>query len=101
VSAKDGDPAPTLEAANPAAGKKDVLWFALNEGRPLFAFAGIWTEFKGDRSTKSQPVPGPHLVYGFLTTEPNGVVAPDASQGDAGDPDDCRRPGRMDARALG
>ena len=39
-------------------------------------FAGIWTEFKGDRGTKSKPIPGPHLVYGFLTTEPNGVVAP-------------------------
>jgi putative SOS response-associated peptidase YedK len=24
------------------------VWFALNEYRPLFAFAGIWTEFKGD-----------------------------------------------------
>ena len=41
-----------------------------------FAFAGIWTEFKGDRGTKSKPVPGPHLVYGFLTTEPNAIVKP-------------------------
>jgi putative SOS response-associated peptidase YedK len=39
--------------------KKDVVWFALNEERPLFAFAGIWTEFKGDRGTKSKPIPGP------------------------------------------
>jgi hypothetical protein len=23
--------------------------FALNDDRPPFAFAGIWTEFKGDR----------------------------------------------------
>jgi len=53
--------------------KKDVVWFALNDDRPLFAFAGIWTEFKGDRGTKSKPVPGPHLVYGFLTTAPNAV----------------------------
>jgi putative SOS response-associated peptidase YedK len=56
--------------------KKDVVWFALNEHRPLFAFAGIWTEFKGDRGTKSKPIPGPHLVYGFLTTAPNAVVEP-------------------------
>jgi putative SOS response-associated peptidase YedK len=56
--------------ANPETKKKDVVWFALNEDRPLFAFAGIWTEFKGDRGTKSKPVPGPHLVYGFLTTSP-------------------------------
>jgi putative SOS response-associated peptidase YedK len=47
-----------------------------NEDRPLFAFAGIWTEFKGDRGTKSKPIPGPHFVYGFLTTTPNAVVEP-------------------------
>jgi hypothetical protein len=46
------------------------------EDRPLFVFAGIWTEFKGDRGTKSKPIPGPHLVYGFLTTAPNAVVEP-------------------------
>jgi putative SOS response-associated peptidase YedK len=61
---------------NPATGKKDVVWFALNEDRPLFAFAGIWTIFKGDRGTKSKPIAGPHMVYGFLTTQPNAVVAP-------------------------
>ena len=46
----------------------------LNEDRPLFAFAGIWTTFNGDRGTKSKPVPGPHQVYGFFTTSPNAVV---------------------------
>jgi putative SOS response-associated peptidase YedK len=50
--------------------------FALNDDRPLFAFAGIWTKFKGDRGTKSKPIPGPHLVYGFLTTTPNAIVEP-------------------------
>jgi putative SOS response-associated peptidase YedK len=62
--------------ANPETKKRDVVWFALNDDRPLTAFAGIWTEFKGDRGTKSKPVPGPHLVYGFLTTSPNAVVEP-------------------------
>jgi putative SOS response-associated peptidase YedK len=61
---------------NPETKKKDVVWFALNEDRPLFAFAGMWTEFNGDRGTKSKPIPGPHLVYGFLTTAPNAVVEP-------------------------
>jgi putative SOS response-associated peptidase YedK len=61
---------------NPATKKKDVVWFALNEDRPLFAFAGIWTMFNGDRGTKSKPIPGPHQVYGFLTTEANVVVKP-------------------------
>jgi putative SOS response-associated peptidase YedK len=63
-------------APNPETGKKDVVWFALNDDRPLFAFAGIWTEFKGERGTKSQPIPGPHLVYGFLTTAPNAIIEP-------------------------
>jgi putative SOS response-associated peptidase YedK len=40
--------------------KKEVVWFALNDDRVLFAFAGVWTEFKGDRGTKSKPTPGPH-----------------------------------------
>jgi putative SOS response-associated peptidase YedK len=31
---------------NPETKKKDVVWFALNKDRPLFAFAGMWTEFK-------------------------------------------------------
>jgi len=61
---------------NPETKKRDVVWFALNQNRPLFAFAGIWTEYRGDRGTKSKPIPGPHLVYGFLTTPPNAVVEP-------------------------
>jgi hypothetical protein len=35
----------------PYAQKKDLVWFAHNEDRPLGAFASIWTEFWGDRST--------------------------------------------------
>jgi putative SOS response-associated peptidase YedK len=31
---------------------------------------------KGDRGTKPRPIPGPHLVYGFLTTTPNAIVEP-------------------------
>jgi hypothetical protein len=42
--------------------------------RPTRSDSGSSQE--GDRGTKSKPVPGPHLVYGFLTTEPNAVVAP-------------------------
>jgi putative SOS response-associated peptidase YedK len=37
---------------NPETNKKDVVWFALNGDRPPTVFAGIWTEFKGDRGTK-------------------------------------------------
>ena len=45
--------------ADPETKKKDVVWFALNDDRPLFAFAGIWTTFNGDRGTgwtRSVPV---------------------------------------------
>jgi putative SOS response-associated peptidase YedK len=52
------------------------VWLASNEDRPLFAFAGIWTEFRGDRGTKSNQIPGPHLVYAFLKTAPNAIVEP-------------------------
>ena len=44
-------PEPNLET-----GKKDVVWFAPNDDRPLFAFGGVWTEFKGGRGTKSSGV---------------------------------------------
>ena len=56
--------------------KKTPKWFALEETRPLVAFAGIWTEWNGVRGTKANPVEGRHLLYGFLTAEPNDVVAP-------------------------
>ncbi|MGJ4996384.1 SOS response-associated peptidase family protein [Bradyrhizobium sp. HKCCYLS3077] len=36
---------------NPETKKKDVVWFAPSDDRPLTCFAGIWTEFKGDRGT--------------------------------------------------
>lgn len=36
--------------SNPKTRKKDVVWFALDDDRPLTAFAGIWTEYAGDRS---------------------------------------------------
>jgi putative SOS response-associated peptidase YedK len=38
---------------NPETKKKDVVWFAPNDDRPLFAFGGLWTKFKGDRGTCS------------------------------------------------
>lgn len=62
---------------NPVTGKKDIVWFSIDVGRPLFAFAGIWTEWNGERGPKSKPtITGNHLAYAFLTTGPNAVVAP-------------------------
>jgi len=61
---------------NPVTMRKDVVWFALNEERPLAFFAGLWTEWTGTRGTKANPVEGTHQLYGFLTCEPNAVVEP-------------------------
>ena len=53
------------------------LWFALDEDRPLFAFAGIWRPWTGVRGPKrDEPVEEEHRLYAFLTTEANGVVGP-------------------------
>src|SRR5262249_10585764 len=46
------------------------------DDRPLFAFAGIWCTWHGTRGTQKAPEQGEHLLYGFLTTAANGVVAP-------------------------
>ena len=56
--------------------RKTPTWFAGDESRPLLAFAGIWTTWRGTRGTKANPVEGEHHLFGFLTTEANGVVAP-------------------------
>ena len=44
-------------------GKKPLHWFEV-PSRPIFAFAGIWRPTERGNA------------YGFLTTEPNAVVAP-------------------------
>ena len=56
--------------------RKTPTWFALSEDRPLFAFAGLWTPWRGVRGPKSAPVQGMHELFGFLTTEANAIVAP-------------------------
>ncbi len=57
--------------------KKTPTWFALDQSRPLFAFAGIWTTWLGALGPKSNPVEGEHRLYGFLTCPANGIVGPD------------------------
>jgi hypothetical protein len=38
--------------------------------------ASIWRRWSGLRGTKANPVTGDHLLFSFLTTEPNSIVAP-------------------------
>ena len=45
--------------------RKTPKWFALNKDRPLFAFAGLWTPWRGVRGPKSAPVDGTHELFGF------------------------------------
>ncbi|MGN6210577.1 MAG: SOS response-associated peptidase [Rhizobiaceae bacterium] len=49
-------------------------WFALDEDRPLFFFAGIWTpEWTSVRKVKEGPTTSD--LYAFLTTKANAEVA--------------------------
>jgi putative SOS response-associated peptidase YedK len=65
-----------FDPGQPEGNGKRPVWFALNEEQAAGGLRRIWTEFRGDRGTKSKPIRGPHLVYGFLTTSPNAVVEP-------------------------
>ena len=86
---------------NPETKKKDVVWFALNDDRPLTAFAGIWTEFRGDRGHQVQADTrtAQRLRLPDDVAERGGRADP--PQGHAGDPDHRRGARRLDARAVG
>jgi len=55
-------------------GKQVPVWFAADDSRPLLCFAGLWTSWTSVRKVKEGEVTSD--LYGFLTTEPNAVVAP-------------------------
>ena len=59
---------------DPATKRKPLYWFGLDETRPLFFFAGIWTPWTGTRGSMKTPRPGEHQLFAFLTCEPNGIV---------------------------
>ncbi len=56
-------------------GRKPAVWhwFALNEARDPFAFAGIWRSYKGPIRKDGESVEID--TYAFLTTRPNKLVA--------------------------
>lgn len=51
---------------------KVTHWFALDETRPLFAFAGIWRLWTGECKGEI----GEHRLFAFLMTDSNNVVRP-------------------------
>lgn len=57
-----------------AEGKKRPVWFALAQDRPLAVFAGVWTNWTSVRKVKEGEVTAD--LFGFLTCEPNAIVAP-------------------------
>jgi putative SOS response-associated peptidase YedK len=56
-------------------GAKVLRWFAPPD-RSMMMFAGIWRSWRGDYGSKKEPNVGEHLLFSFLTTEPNDVVRP-------------------------
>ncbi len=55
-----------------AEGKKQPVWFALDEDRPIAAFAGIWTRWTSVRKAKEGEVTAD--IFAFLTTDANSEV---------------------------
>lgn len=49
-------------------------WFAVDDSQPLAFFAGLWTNWTSVRKVRDGETNDD--LFGFLTTEPNGVVAP-------------------------
>jgi putative SOS response-associated peptidase YedK len=50
------------------------VWFALDESRPLAAFAGIWVNWTSVRKVREGLTTND--LFGFLTTALNDVVGP-------------------------
>ena len=54
---------------------RENVWFALDPSRPLTCFAGMWVPaWTSVRKVKEGETTND--LFGFLTTEPNGVVGP-------------------------
>lgn len=54
-------------------GKSKEMWFAPSDGNVGY-IAGIYREWTGTRGTKAEPVTGDHLVFSFLTSNPNNLL---------------------------
>lgn len=59
---------------DPETKRKPLYWFSLNGEKPLFWFAGIWTDWYSMRKKKEGPIQAE--IFAFLTTDANAVVKP-------------------------
>ena len=86
---------------NPETKKKDVVWFALNDDRPLTCLRRHLDRVQGRprHQVEADPRAASRLWLPDDVAE-RGRRA-DPSQGDAGDPDDRRGARCLDARAVG
>jgi len=68
------EPSPKPSDKDPETGVQRNYWFALDSSQPLFAFAGIWTRWRGVRRVRDgeQELE----LFGFFTAAPNAVVRP-------------------------
>jgi putative SOS response-associated peptidase YedK len=62
-------------ASKPEGGRTPNAWFAIDPSEPIAYFAGIWVpQWTSVRKVMTGLITTD--LYGFLTTEPNRVVAP-------------------------
>lgn len=66
-------PVTSFSEPDQGGGSLQPVWFALEEGRPLAFFAGIWTPWTCVRKISEGQVSCD--LYGFLTTDANAEVA--------------------------
>lgn len=68
------EPSPKPADKDPETGIQRNYWFATDPDRPLVAFAGLWTKWRGVRKVRDGEQD--FELYGFFTTSPNGIVKP-------------------------
>lgn len=67
------EPSPVPNDKDPETNRQRNIWFALDETRPLFFFAGFWTPWHGVKRVRDGAQD--FELYGILTCKPNAVVA--------------------------
>jgi hypothetical protein len=86
---------------NPETKKKDVVWFALDDSRPLFTVRRHLDRVQGRSRHEVEADPRPSSRVWFLDDLTERGRRADPPEGNAGDPDDRGRTRCLDARSVG